>query len=403
MPAWRSAVCATAMVLSFVAPAVPAQADDSRDRESRGVFATTVVEAEVSSRASFQVSDALLEDMAIAQSQMPDVDLSTMAYQDAFAVAITAIQENHGADYTASWIDTESGEFWMAVPAALTDDVAGELAELPIDVYVVEHTGIPEAEFTHRINEVHGAVLTADGVVDASTGGDPLTGVITSTINLESGQTVGPARTAGLAAARRLGLGVGAVEVLVEERLIGAVDTLYGGSQLSGACTAGFAVRSSSYSNGILTAAHCSNDQSPSGGDTLVYRGAAALSTGDVQWHSSSGSTLANFYISSTTRRPVYATANPVDGAIYCRYGRTTGNYCDQVYMLNRCRGSYCGLVMMFERLADGGDSGGPWYSGYTAFGIHSGYAYYLGNKDVWSPIRPAVTSLGVTVKVTTT
>lgn len=69
--------------------------------------------------------------------------------------------------------------------------------------------------------------------------------------------------------------------------------------------------------------------------------------------------------------------------------------------MLNRCRGSYCGLVMMFNREAGGGDSGGPWYLGNNGYGIHSGYVtYLLLVRDVWSPVRAAATNMGTTVKL---
>jgi hypothetical protein len=36
---------------------------------------------------------------------------------------------------------------------------------------------------------------------------------------------------------------------------------------------------------------------------------------------------------------------------------------------------TYCGLTMMDSGPTLGGDSGGPWFDGATAYGIHSGLA----------------------------
>lgn len=380
--------------------------------ESRGVIASVTISASSERLSGSTPSDAQLEDMDQARSQglWREAQIETTPFQELFAHAVTRIQEAHPGSYTASWVESSDDTFWVAVPGDLSEGVRGELDGLPFDVNVVEDVGRSEEDFIGDVQDLHHAIMRWDGVADAETGGDPLTGVITSTVKLgpELGVLPEPeldvlVETMRLRLSGEVGASTARIEIVLDQRLLSAHDTLYGGSQLR-TCTAGFSVRSSAYSNGMLTADHCSNAQSPSGGDSLAYRDSAAYSKGDVQWHSSSGATLANFYISSSTRRPVYATANPVDGAIYCRYGRTTGNYCDQVYLLNRCRGSYCGLVAMFERFASGGDSGGPWYSGYTAFGVHSGGLYYLGLlRDCWSPIRPAAADLGVTVKTTST
>jgi len=52
----------------------------------------------------------------------------------------------------------------------------------------------------------------------------------------------------------------------------------------------------------------------------------------------------------------------------------------------------------MTNRLAAGGDSGGPWFSNNRAYGIHQGYKFWFGNRDLYTPVVYLPTSLGVSV-----
>jgi streptogrisin C len=45
------------------------------------------------------------------------------------------------------------------------------------------------------------------------------------------------------------------------------------------------------------------------------------------------------------------------------------------------CDGNVCNLVQMATHLTAGGDSGGPWFSGNTAYGVHRGF--------MWDPFAP--------------
>jgi len=49
---------------------------------------------------------------------------------------------------------------------------------------------------------------------------------------------------------------------------------------------------------------------------------------------------------------------------------------------------------------ADGGDSGGPWYWGSTAYGIHSGYAYIAPfTRDQFTPASNLPSAMNVEVR----
>ena len=71
----------------------------------------------------------------------------------------------------------------------------------------------------------------------------------------------------------------------------------------------------------------------------------------------------------------------PRKGIKVCNFGKTTGAKCDEIYKLNIANGSYKGLVATKKHNTSGGDSGGPWYYGGTAYGIHSGYTTIMFKK----------------------
>lgn len=71
----------------------------------------------------------------------------------------------------------------------------------------------------------------------------------------------------------------------------------------------------------------------------------------------------------------VTGTGTATRGQRLCRYGQTTGGHCDDVSRwLNECEGRACRLVAMERYTSAGGDSGGPYFSGTTAYGIHYGW-----------------------------
>ncbi len=59
-----------------------------------------------------------------------------------------------------------------------------------------------------------------------------------------------------------------------------------------------------------------------------------------------------------------------------CKNGVTTKAGCSTVLKLGHCADAICNLVLMEDHITDDGDSGGPWYLGSTAYGIHYGWDY---------------------------
>ncbi len=182
--------------------------------------------------------------------------------------------------------------------------------------------------------------------------------------------------------------------ITVSERLVPpSGDQMYGGTPMS-TCTTGFSVKNSAGATGYLTAGHCGNSQSYSitSPFTTFYSSTFMAerynATTDMQWHkvnSSAGAAVGYFYGqsgSSVTKRT--GTATPYGGLYLCHRGRTTGHSCGNVGTTtykpaydNACNGVACSAVftnVIASTLTQApGDSGGPWFMGGTAYGIHKG------------------------------
>jgi hypothetical protein len=181
----------------------------------------------------------------------------------------------------------------------------------------------------------------------------------------------------------------------------GAMTTLTSGG---GGCTTGFPVfRLSDGEEGVLTAGHCGNDRlydpDPSVANDeydmdwiAQHRG----QWGDFQWHTTDHREFDEFYFTSGTRVDLdYYISAIYGGSYFCKYGRTTGNDCDQVLFESVSMTDDDGfrlerLVATLNHVTAGGDSGGPWYLGDDAVGVHTGFVTLLGEQSVFSRITYA-------------
>lgn len=165
--------------------------------------------------------------------------------------------------------------------------------------------------------------------------------------------------------------------------------TLYGGLQLSG-CTSGFTIYygTNAANRGIVTAGHCGNTQS-FGGNALTYQNDERHDGNwDYQSHKLAGATYKNIVqdgVSGTTRSIGAVTywINQNVGDFVCKYGYVTHYGCGYIVSRNAsgCVDAPVGTNYIKVDsdpngtgydLAQGGDSGGPWFLGSTAKGILS-------------------------------
>jgi streptogrisin C len=182
-------------------------------------------------------------------------------------------------------------------------------------------------------------------------------------------------------------------EVPVNEQIVPVPETpahTYGGMKLS-SCTTGFTARDNNTGlDGFITAGHC--------GDTQTYYEMDGTSYGttfkndwwdpwrDMQFHTTSHVEYAKFQTTTGTLRSVSGWRGRADqqlGDYVCHRGKTTGYSCGTIVSKTHapsyagaCGGQTCQPVWIKVEGSSlacwGGDSGGPWFSGKTALGIHS-------------------------------
>ncbi|MCH7607784.1 MAG: hypothetical protein IIC94_04360 [Chloroflexi bacterium] len=153
-------------------------------------------------------------------------------------------------------------------------------------------------------------------------------------------------------------------------------------------CTSGWAVENAFGTTGVTTAGHCTgvNEivQPGTGGGTwdLTFQGQHRGDYGDIEWHTTTHAEPPKFYASETVIRNVSAiepVGNITLNETVCVYGRASNSRDCSLQVENvsvEC--TFDGiltkrLVRMDGDTQIGGDSGGPWYFGQTAYGGHVG------------------------------
>jgi hypothetical protein len=200
----------------------------------------------------------------------------------------------------------------------------------------------------------------------------------------------------------------------------------YGGAGIrrNGAldCTSAFSVRRNSDGlKGYVTAAHCEQitqmEQNKSGGGAeLVFSSPWVAehigARGEIEWHYTAHDSYPQFWDSITTMRTV--SGRVANNQIYqndyvCRYGRATPPSCGTIanpstsFSFNwegcgYCRVTAYDMVEVVGAVGAPGDSGGPWFLGPWAYGIHTGSFYDGGYHLVFSKIQNAEIQFGVSV-----
>jgi hypothetical protein len=193
-----------------------------------------------------------------------------------------------------------------------------------------------------------------------------------------------------------------------------ASEAVLRGGAAASTCTTGFTVQANSSNRGFVTAGHCGNSQSwastPTGspGASSTFGGEIHSATADIQYHriTSPHSTSNTFYGSSSSTATIRnGTGVATVGLHLCHRGKVTGSSCGNVTDTTfaptwngACGTATCRAV--FVRV-DGlnlegspGDSGGPWFRGGAAYGIH------MGGGAAWKVYTPIarISSLSVSL-----
>ncbi|ASU82359.1 hypothetical protein CDO52_05750 [Nocardiopsis gilva YIM 90087] len=361
--------------------------------------------------------DVMIDDLPAAELE----DLTSLAEDEGigFAEAI----ERHGwqSDFTAAAEELEASfpaEFSGAVRAedgsrawfGFKDEVpeqAVKLAErLPVEVELVGGRGFSEAELAAAQNRTHDAVYRHPDVTDAITAYEIETGEIVVEAELDEQATTQAAQDAAIAEITPPRTLSGRFPV--DMRIVGDAtaepeDRYIRGGGLLQTCTAGFNLRHTrTGTKRIATAGHCGrskakrnyDNHSRDGGSTTVTRVWWHKGTwGDIAYYSRGGKTATRtFYHDWNSKRYVDRRGGrPPKGTKVCKFGMASGKSCATV-RYRRANGSTVRNMVITDTAGSApGDSGGPWYYGGTAYGVHFGKIKTQGDTAMrasFTPIR---------------
>lgn len=370
----------------------------------------------------------VLEDMeTVAQEEGIAVDEAAVRYgwHGDFSLVAMEVEQSHPDAFAGAEVDASGGQIaTVSFVEEMPSGVIEILQRSPVPVRVLENVGLSLADRAETVEAAHYAVygellrLSGGDTPDTSSYFDDSAmtvrvSVATSATDLVSssrlGELAGAAveeKSAPLVAQGKL-TSVPRVQVDLVEGDVAGEDTIRGGaylttgSQLVAACTSGWPVKKlNSTQKGLITADHCTNSLRYSGRNVLTWRKRLPSNRGDIDYRSSSESVGRAFYYATGQYRKVTGLSTPVNNQRLCKFGRKSKNTCDNVRDRTTCRNSYCNLVSMDNRKAAGGDSGGPWYSGSTAYGVHSGYHWsFLKKRDQFTPVYNTLADLGLKLR----
>lgn len=361
---------AAIFMFAFPLPASP--------EEAIALDATNYVSVQSNSTES-SFTDAELEDLRVwAAASGTTFEQATrwFAGQTTFQQYVDLVAgQNPESFLHAEWVPGERPYGVLSFKGESPPSVMDQVAKLPVNIELVSGRDQNFTEFSDAVQKVYFALTDPVKRNAVTVEGDPALGVIiVSTFNGEAEITEEELIAATNAAGQNQ-LVFDEVESFGEQ--IPGPESSLGGRGWAD-CTAGFSVRRGTV-YGMSTAHHCTSI-----GLTTPYQGTSmaapaapvslAKSSGDVMWRRTvSLVTEPRFQAVTNGYRLVSATANPAVGTAICKFGVATGQTCGTVANTSVCSSGYCGLSRVGSHISQPGDSGGPWFFGNTAMGIHHG------------------------------
>lgn len=166
-------------------------------------------------------------------------------------------------------------------------------------------------------------------------------------------------------------------------------------------CTSGWSVTGPSY-NGIVQAEHCKDAiDTIHGAHSMTLQDEHYGAYGDVEIFSTATTDEPYFYASSTEWREVLGMKAWTDLVVdenICAYGRASNSRnCSQVHDVWTTCGVLNRMVEMDDDIMTSGDSGGPWFKGNRAVGVHHGPC---GDGDQFSAVSLLPNALDAEIKI---
>ncbi|MGH3737844.1 MAG: hypothetical protein ACRDT6_19865 [Micromonosporaceae bacterium] len=366
-------------------------------------------------------------DGAVSAAQAADIDLAAKArgwtYAQALAQhraaeAVGALAEQVAAQLPDRFVGSALSERPGGVPSLYVKGAADSqirtlVAAAKTPIRIVDRQPYSFAELEAREAAVHQA-LAAQGF-DAVSSGVDFTNP--RAIRADVTRTAGVSAASADAALARMPADLrSGVRLTVSDVAVAADEHAYGGMWVRddgvNECTSGWAVRRiSDGTTGVTTAGHCDGInqivEPGVGVHALTHQAQHRGEWGDVEWKTSASHIEpAQFYASASSVRNVSAVeprANITVGEWVCSYGRSS-NVRDCSLDVENTTWSCTVSGVFNNRLVRmngvgstiGGDSGGGWSFGNTAYGSHKGKC---STNAVWSVADLYDEALGVRVR----
>lgn len=414
--------------------------DHRRVRRGRRLVLMTAIAMLVGASLDFTIAgartsdstgtDGALEHTASLVAQQYSISssmaLTRLKHEHAVRATIARWEQEHSATYAGayhgdSFAASTTIRFVGAVPGSVRIEALDLVASDDAGTIAFDDTATRTLEELVADKEQAHALLTRAGLQEVFSGVRIKDGQIAVEVRMDEA-TPAPPNLRTLAAIRSL---------LDDSNLTGytlttrsgslAVDELvYGGDKIrkgSGPnfCTTAFTVVKNG-TEGVLTAGHCENLAqyvAVGDGSNTIYRvylqNDHQGAWGDMAWYTTLGSEQPWFYKTASGRYEVNGyvarSAIQVDDT-YCLYGRATNhsggsNACGSVvdrwaeWTIDGI--TYNRLVEVEGVTSADGDSGGPWYTGSLAVGIHKGRR---DGKRLFTPVSSAFHILDVELLV---
>ena len=342
-----------------------------------------------------------------------NVALERLAIQEKLGEAIVELSDRESETYAGAWVE-HSPEWRMVVRTTASgpsdQTVAEYFSESTIPVTVKRDAPWSYQQTRQNIQAIEGAL---EGVVDEyllyvnprEPKGIALSLRIPDDMSDATEEDLGRLLPA-LVADKSASLGWTDGPILHKADVYGGASTQKRNTNEFW-CTLGFSVETSGGTTGLVTSEHCSPDgninldyYAPDGTEyEMTYVHGRNDDLGDFAWFTTGEVEDNRIYAphlrSITSYEDDYEGLNA--GRYVCRYGRVTNRECDVVHGRSD---QVDNLVIMVNKESDFGDSGGPWFHVYRAYGVHVGWIEEDDGtlRDVWSSVAFLEDSLSVTV-----
>lgn len=341
-----------------------------------------------------------LNDLKIASRSMKitlEEAIETIAWQPRLNEVGTKLVEHYPAELSGLVVLEDGRKAQIGFKGEIPKDAIELAKTLPVAVELVGNKGFSEKDLEQARDTAYAHVNSRRDLVETLSGSyDIETGTVTITVKpraMPGNAIAQQAVVTQLQPAQPTNRKISVRLNLTGNDLVTPLDNwMRGGGDFSG-CTTGFNVINinNTASRRTTSAAHCGGESRiycnhPAQGSCTWSDVASRSSTYDISSWTRGGLDLTRtfYYDFERPRYVYYLGTSPAIGQNICNFGITTGEAkCANITQTNVTYPNARGVIIMDRNINKGGDSGGPWYKGNTAWGILLGLC---GNNSCFSP-----------------